>query len=206
MAWVGVAIAGSAAIYKGVTGAIQSAKANKMNPINPGYQVNQGVIDNARTLGDQYNNYQLPGYGAIAGNINTNFSNAFNEGAKGASSGNDILGLATKIAYGKNQAFNQLGEENAQGKQSMLADYLNANTAAGQEGVNKNTYDRQQYEQQLRQKAALTQAGAQNTYGAVDQLAGIAAKYDFSTKGNTSKTTTPSYYQLTASDPGDPNS
>lgn len=183
MAWIaiaGAAIAAAPAIYKGVKGITQSSQASKMNPTNPGYQVNQGVIDNARTLSDQYGNYQLPGYASMAGNIDTDFSNAFSSGVKGASSGNDILQLATNMAYGKNKAYNQLGEENAQGKQGILGQYLNANAAAGQQYQNKNLYDQQQYQQQLQQKAALTQAGATNTYGAIDQLSGLASKYAFS--------------------------
>jgi len=139
----------------------------------------------------------------MAGNINTNFSNAFNAGAKGASSGNDILGLATKIAYGKNQAYNQLGEANAAGKQSILGEYLNSNQAAGAQYQDQNKYNQQQYEEALRQKAALTQAGNENMYGAIDQLAALGSKYAFSKTGvplTTAKKT------VGNSDPNDPNS
>jgi hypothetical protein len=182
MAWVaiGVASAVAPAIYKGIKGISQSNQANNMHPINPGYRVNQSVIDNARTLSDQYGNYQLPGYSQMAGNINTNFQDAFDSGKQGATSGADIMDLATRVAYGKNQAFNQLGEENAQGKQSLLGSYLNANAAAGQEYQNKNAYDRDQYNAQLKEKAALTQAGAQNEFGAIDQLASVGSKFAFS--------------------------
>lgn len=161
-----------------------------MHPVNPGYQMNQGVIDNAKTLSDQYGNYQLPGYSQRAGAINSGFQSAFDTGKQGATSGGDILDLATRMAYGKNQAFNQLGEENSQGKQSMLGAYLDANARAGQEFTNKNAYDRDQYAGQLKEKAALTQAGAENTYGAVDQLAGAAGKFAFSQVGDNADDTT----------------
>lgn len=181
MSWIAVGIGAAVlpSVYKGIKGISQSAQANKINPTNPGFAMNYGVLDNAKTLSDQYGNYQLPGYASMQGNINTNYSSAFAGGVKGATSGNDILNLATRMAYGKNEAENQLGVESAQGKQGILGQYLNANAAAGQQFVDKNAYDRQMYEEQLRQKAALTQAGATNTYGAIDQLSGLASKYAF---------------------------
>lgn len=185
---IGLGLSVLPSIYKGIKGIGQSNKANKMHPISPGYRMNQGVIDNARTLSDTYNNYTMPGYGQAQSNINSTFKNAYDTGVQGASSGNDVLELATRMAYGKNQANNQLSVQNAQGKQSLLGEYLNANAAAGQEQVNANAYDRDQYDRQLKEKAALTQAGAQNTYGAVDQLAGIGAKYAFAKSGNSSST------------------
>lgn len=183
MAWVavvGITAAVAPSIYKGIKGISQSSKANGLHPVNPGYQVNRGVIDNARTLSDVYGNYQTPGYAAMQGNINTNFQDAFDSGVQGATSGADVLDLATRMAYGKNKALNDLGQQSAAGKQGALGAYLNANAAAGQEYQNQNAYDRDQYNGQLREKAALTQAGEQNTFGAVDQLAGVASKYAFS--------------------------
>jgi len=186
---VGTVVSAGAAAYKGIQGADQQAQANRLKPMNPGYQVNYGVLDNARTLSQQYGNYQLPGYSAVQGNINTNFSNAFNNGARGATSGNDILGLATKMAYGKNEANNQLAVQGAQGKQSILGEYLNGNASAGQQYQNQNEWERQQYDQALREKAALTQAGATNTYGAIDSLSALGAKYAFSKVGDGAATT-----------------
>jgi hypothetical protein len=158
----------------------QSAKANSLHPVNPGYQVNQAVVDRAKTLSDQYGNYTLPGYSTMSGNINQTFQDAFNNGTQGATSSADVLDLATRMAYGKNQAFNQLGLQSAQGKQAALGQSLDANVAAGQEYQSSNAYDRDQYDRQLREKAALTQSGAENTYGALDQLAGVGSKYAFS--------------------------
>lgn len=207
MAWVavaGAAISAAPAIYKGITGMSQSSQGRNMHPINPGYQVNQGVIDNAKTLSDAYGNYTIPGYSQISSNINNNFQNAFDSGVQGASSGADIMDMAARMAYGKNQAFNQLGEENARGKQSMLGAYLDTNAAAGREYVNKNAYDRDQYGQMIKAKAALVQAGAENTFGAVDQLAGITSKYAFSKVPK--KTVDTPWDPSGASDPNDPNS
>lgn len=163
-------------MYKAVKGIGQSNQANAIKPINPGFQMNQGVIDNAKTLSDYYGNYQLPGYSKMLDNINNNYASSFAGGVQGATSGGDVLDLASKMAFGKNTALNQLGVQNAHGKQGALGDYLTANAAAGQQYQDQNAYERDQYDKQVRAKAALTQAGAQNTYGAVDQLAGTAGK------------------------------
>lgn len=163
-------------IYKGIKGIGQVNQSNKMNPVNPGYQVNQGVIDNAKTLSDYYGNYQLPGYSTMVNGINSNAQSSFESGVQGASSGGDVLDLASKMAFGKNQALNQLGVQNAQGKQAALGDYLQANAAAGQQYQDKNAYERDQYDRMVKSKAALLQAGNQNEYGALDQLAGTAGK------------------------------
>lgn len=162
----------AAAGYKTFKGLQQSSEANAMHPTNPGYEMNRGVLSNAKTLSDNYGNYQLPGYSLMKSNIDSNYGSAFHNGVQGATSGGDVLDLATKMAYGKNQALNQLGIQSAQGKQAAFGDYLNGQAAAGQEYQNKNLYDRGQYDAALKQKAALTQAGATNTYGGIDQLAG----------------------------------
>lgn len=179
MAWflVGSAVVSAIpAVYKGIKGLGQEAQANRMHPVDPGYQMNRGVLDNAKTLSDYYGNYQLPGYSKMVSGINSTFQGGFENGVQGASSGGDVLDLASKMAFGKNQAMNQLGVQNAQGKQAALGDYLQANVAAGQQYQDKNAYERDQYDKMVKSKAALQQAGEQNTYGALDQLAGTAGK------------------------------
>lgn len=175
LAAAGISLLPSA--FKAVSGIFQSNKAGKLNPIDPGYQVNQNVIDNARILSDRYTNYQIPGYNQALQNINSTGQTAFGNAVQGASSSGDILDAATKIAYGQNQSTNQLAVQNAQGKEGALQDYLGANAAAGQQYVDKNAYDRQKYQQQLQEKAALTQAGAQNTYGALDSASSVATSF-----------------------------
>lgn len=155
----------------------QQRKAKKINPIDPGYTMNQGVLNNARTLSERYGNYVLPEYNTALNNIQQNQENAFSRGIQGATSGGDVLDLATKLAYGGGQQLNELALANAQGKDQALMQSLNANAQAGQEYQNKNAYDRQQYQAQLREKAALTQARAENIYGAVDTAGSVLGSY-----------------------------
>jgi len=169
----GAGIALLPSLYKGISGIFQKRKANKINPNDPGYVMNNGVIDNARVLADRAGNYSMPGYSQAVGQIGTAGATGFANGVQGASSGGDVLDLATKIAYGQSQQLNQLATQNAQGADSALMQSLGANAQAGQEYQNKNAYDRDMYQQKLREKAALTQSANENVYGALDQAATV---------------------------------
>lgn len=163
------------ALYKGISGIVQKNRANKINPIDPGYRMNSGVINNARVLSDRTNNYQLAGYNDAVDNITSTSATAFNNGVQGATSGGDVLDLATKIAYGQGQRMNDLAVANAQGKDEALLQSLNADALVGEEYQQKNAYDRDIYQQKLREKAALVQGANQNIYGAIDDGAQIGS-------------------------------
>lgn len=162
------------ALYKGISGIFQKNKANSINPVDPGYTMNSGVLANAESLRNRASNYIMPGYSKALGNINSTYSTAFNNGVQGASSGEDVLDLATKIAYGQANASNNLAAQNAQGAEGAYLQSLQGNMAEGQEYQNKNAYDREKYMMELREKAGLTQAANENIYGALDSAAGVA--------------------------------
>jgi len=160
-------------VFKLFSGASQKRKANAIKPVDPGYTMNQGVIDNASVLGRRATNYTMPGYNQAASQLGASAAGAFSNGVQGASSSGDVLDLATKIAYGQGQQLNQLNMQNAQGADQALLQSTQANAMAGQEYQNKNAYDRDRYQQQLREKAALTQSANENVYGAIDQAAQV---------------------------------
>jgi len=164
-------------LFKAISGGSQRREARRINPVDPGYVMNNGVINNARVLNERANNYTIPGYSNTLSNIDTNYSNAYNQGIQGASSGGDVLDLATKLAYGKTNATNQLDAQNAQGAEQAQMMALQGDVAAGEEYQAKNAYDRQRYEAELRRKAALLQAGNENMYGALDTGAAVAGSF-----------------------------
>lgn len=165
---LGIGVGLVPSLFKLFSGIGQKNRANKINPVNPSYQINTGVIDNARQLQDRAGNYQMAGYNNAVSQIGGATANAFNQGIQGATSSGDILDLATKLAYGQSQQLNNLAVQNAQGADQALLQSLNANAQAGQEYQNKNAYDRDIYQQQLREKAGLTQAANENIYGGID--------------------------------------
>lgn len=173
----GAAISAIPSIFGAVRGIGQRRQAKRIraNAVDPGYELNSGVMQNADILKNRYNNYSLPGYSMQMNRIGTNAATAFDAGSRGASSGGDILDLATKIAYGTGQQQNDLVMQNAQGKENALGGFLNANAAAGQERQNANAYEREQYMNKLQEAAALFGAGDQNLNNASIGLGSIGS-------------------------------
>lgn len=163
--------------FKAIQGIGQRRRANRINPADPGYAVNNQVIDNARILSERAGNYQMPGYNQAKNNISSTYGNMFNQGSQGATTGADVLDLATKLAYGQGQQLNTLATQNAAGAENAQLQALQANASAGEEYQAKNAYDRDVYQQKLREKAALMQAGTENIYGAADTGASVGAAY-----------------------------
>jgi len=176
MAFISMAAAAVPSIFGAIQGIGQKRQAKKLraNAVNPGFEQNSGVLQNAETLKNRFGNYQMPGYNEAKSNIGSSSATAFNSGVQGASSGGDVLDLATKIAYGTGQQYRQLETQNAQGKEAAMNDYLGANVAAGQERQNANAYDRDQYGRQLDEAAALYSAGDTNIGNAISGASSIA--------------------------------
>lgn len=190
---VGTAIGAAAGLglagVKYLIGNNQAQQSKNMKLVNPGYQMNNEVLDNARIEGDQYNDFQMPGYQQILSNLNKSYMTGQENADRGASSSGDVLDAANKLNYTHDQQLNNLAVQNAQGKQSALMRYLAAKAAAGAEYQDKNTYDRQQYEQQLGLKNQLANNGTANMYGAADQAGKlVAAMFSYGGKGTTGGT------------------
>lgn len=177
-------------IISGISGIGQRRQAKRLRnkAVDPNYQMNTANIQNAETLRNRYSNYEMPGYNQALNNINSGSASAFNSGVRGASSSGDVLDLATRIAYGTGQQARQLEMTNAQGKDNALSDYLSANAAAGQEQVNANAYDRQRYQDQLAEAAALYGAGNQNTMNAATGIASIGTSLLMNPSNNSNQT------------------
>lgn len=166
----GVALGLGSTVLRAFQAASQRRKANKINPIDPGFAANQGILDNKRIVNENYNNYTLPGMEGIKDGLSNSLATNTASLMEGASSSGDVLDGVTKLAYGNDQAINALGIQQAQMKQNLLPEVLNANAMAGNEAVRKNEFDEQRYQAQLGEKAALMGASMQNGFKAVDDL------------------------------------
>jgi len=172
MSWAAVIIGGVSLVGSGIKyaqGRKQQRQAESMRPTDPGYQRNTALEDNARMLRERYGNYKLPGYDQALANINLAGTQAFSQGVQGATSSADVMDLASRIAYGQTQAQNQLAAQSAQGQDAALMDYLRANGIAGQEAVNENAWEREQYLRQQQQQADLYNAGQINQSSAISE-------------------------------------
>jgi len=172
---IGAGISLLPALFKGISGISQKRQANRINPVDPNFQMNQGVINNASTLRNRVGNYNLPGYTKAVQDIGRNGATAFGNGIQGSSSGGDVLDLATRIAYGSGNQINDLNVSNAQGQERALMQSLDANAQEGAQYQAKNAYDREQYMMKLREKAGLTQSANENIYGAVNSAANVGS-------------------------------
>lgn len=170
---------------KYLLGAKQRRLADAIHPYDPGYQMNNEVIDNARITGDEYNNYGLPGYSKILNNLNNSYTTGLNRATQGATSSADVQDAANKLQYGHDQQLNQLATQAEQGKQTALTRWLASKAASGAEYQNKNAYDNQRFQQLLGQKAELQNASNVNTYGAADQAAKLVSSIFSYRGGNT---------------------
>lgn len=158
----------------------KAARDNKL--VNPGYELNRDVIDNARIQGEEYNNYKLPGYQQALDNINNSQTTSFTNAERGSTSSADVLDAANKGNQVQQNSLENLAATNAEGKKSALTAYLAAKAAAGEEQQNKNTYDREQYNQQLQLNNQRENNGVANQFSAADQAGKLIASL-FSSKG-----------------------
>ncbi len=170
--------------YKAISGANQVAdskrlaKRNIFTPEEMPYEVGLATDLAARN----YTN-GMPGESNALNNINRNASSAFYRGQQGATSGGDILDLATRIGMGTNTATNQLAAQGAQYKASALGEYQNAldNQAQYRDKLYNNNV-LQPYLRTANLASSMYGAGKQNEYGGLDDIGssivGAASMYN----------------------------
>lgn len=169
------AVTAGVGAYKAINGANQVSAANRLakqnifTPEEMPYEVGLGTDLAARN----YIN-GMPGTADATNNINRNAASSFYRGSQGATSGGDVLDLATRIGQGTNAATNQLVTQQAQYKSGALGEYENAlgNQANWQKQLyNNNTL--QPYLRTAKLAASMYGAGKQNTYSGLDDIASV---------------------------------
>lgn len=176
------AVSGGLGIYKAIKGANQAseakrlAKQNIFTPEEMPYEVGLGTDLAARN----YTN-GMPGMANALNNVNRNAATSFYRGQQGATSGGDILDLASRIGQNTNLATNQLGENEANYKANALGGYENAlgNQANWRSKLYQNNV-LQPYIRTANLAASMYGAGQQNLYSGLDDIGSTAigaAKY-----------------------------
>lgn len=177
--------------YKAINGANQTAKANRLaasnifTPEEMPYQVGLGT-----QLAQRNYTNGMPGTQDALNNINRNAASTFYKGQNAATSGGDILDLATRIGMGTNQATNQLAQQGAQYKANALGEYQGAlgNEAQWQSKLyNNNTL--QPYMRTANLAASMYGAGQQNLYSGLDDIASTATGFAKGRNPGTTDTT-----------------
>lgn len=181
--------------YKAIDGANQKSKANQLaknnifTPEEMPYEVGLGTDLAARN----YTN-GMPGTSNARNDINRNAATSFYRGSQGATSGGDILDLATRIGQGSNAATNQLGAQEAQYKSGALGEYEGAlgNQAQWRDRLYKNNV-LQPYMRTANLAASMYGAGQQNMYSGLDDIGSAAVGYAKGSAGNDKSTPTSGY-------------
>lgn len=166
-------------VYKAVKGANQSAKAERLaksnifTPEEMPYEVGLGTDLAARN----YTN-GMPGTANARNDINHNAASSFYRGSQGATSGGDILDLATRIGQGSNTAMNQLNAQEVQYKSSALGEYEGAlgNQANWRAKLYQNN-TLQPYLRTANLAASMYGAGQHNLYSGIDEVGSAAVGY-----------------------------
>jgi len=162
--------------YKAIDGANQKSKAEQLAKQNP-FQREQLPYEVSLGTDLAQRNYTngMPGYGNAINNINRNAATSFYRGSQGATSGGDLLDLATRIGNGTNVANNQLNQQEAEYHQQALGGYESAlgNQANWQRQLYNNN-DLQPYIRTANLAASMYGAGQQNIYSGLDDIGSTA--------------------------------
>lgn len=178
------------AIFKLFSGNNQVKQANelaKSNVFTP-YQIPTQVGQATEMLGNNYRN-GMPTTAAenrIAGSSQT----AFNNGVMGASSGGDVLDLATKVNFNQDQALNGLNEQAIKFRDNALGAYVNqlGNEAAYEDkAYQTNVLD--PYNRKANAASSMYGAGKTNMFSGLDSLstsalAGATAYQNYKKSGS----------------------
>jgi hypothetical protein len=170
---IGGILSGIGAIGKFASGIKQSKESKKINPIWQQYKTNPFA---QQQLGAAQNAYggRMAGAGSLENNIFANQGAFMGNVNRNATDSSQALALAAGGQQQTNDALANLQIQEAQNKYSMLNNLNQAYGTMIGEGDKEYNSILQKYQIDAQRKDALANAGAQNKFGAVSDLAGMA--------------------------------
>lgn len=156
-------------IFKGIQGHKQQKMANAIHPVNAVYHVSPYAQNQLSTV-QQMMNGRMAGAGAEEQNIQGNFANSMGGVQRNSTSGAQSLAMLAGLNGNANQAYSQLGQQEAMNKQNMLGYLSSANQ--GMTDENQKVYNDQlrNYNNDLQAKNALQNAAWNNKGGMIDSF------------------------------------
>lgn len=156
-------------IFKGIQGHKQQKMADAIHPVNAVYHVSPYAQNQLATVKNMMNG-RMAGAANEEQNIQGNFANSMGGVDRNATSGAQSLAMLAGLNGNANQAYNQLGQQEAMNKQNMLSQLFYANQ--GMTDENNKVYQDQlrNYNNDLNAKNALQNAAWNNKGGAVDSF------------------------------------
>jgi len=160
-------------IYGMVEGGKQKKAANAINPTYSNYEASPYAAQQLAAAQNAFNG-RMAGAATEAQNIANAQANTNANAQRVASSGSQALALASAAQGKANDAYSNLGIQEAQNKQNMLSNLNQAYAVNIKEG--DKVYDSQltKYKLDLNRQSALAGAGAQNIQNGITGLGNVA--------------------------------
>lgn len=173
------AVPGIAKLFGGGSQIDQAKKLDASNKFTA-YQTPAQILEATKLAEQEFRN-GMPGMSTAVNNLGTSAATAFNNGVQGASSGGDVLDLATKVQMGQNEGVKGLNREALDFRTNALGNYTGALQNEAQYA--DKAYQINQLDPYLRKAnlaASLYGAGKTNQFSGLDSLstsalAGITA-------------------------------
>lgn len=183
MSWIGVGGLALTAVGTGskmIASSKQKKRAQQLRSsiTDPGSVRNYGLERTADILGQNYNNFNLPGLSGYLDNIGSGQAYSLDQARQASTSSSDLLGAVTASQLNADEARQSVYNQQAIGKQNALNEWLNSINAVGQDQLRVNQENQQRYQSQVNEAAALEGASIQNKDNALNEaLAGINSLY-----------------------------
>jgi len=166
------AIAGANMIGKFISGAKQTSESKKINPIWQQYKQSP-YAKQQLGIAQQLFNGRMAGAPQLERNIMSNQASSLANIGRNATDSSQLLALGGATQGQTNEALSDLQIKEAQNKQMMLQNLNQAYGVNIGEGDKEYQSILQKYGMDVDRKDALRNAGAQNKYGAVSDLASM---------------------------------
>lgn len=172
----GAITSGLGALGKVFSGIKQNKLANQINPVFQQYQENPLAKENLAVNKNMFYG-RMPGAQKAESNIMQAQSNQLANAQRGATDASQLLALGAGLQGGTNEAFSNLAAAEGQSKAGLLTNLGQAYRGAISEGDKAYESMLQKYQMDSQAKAALRNAGQQNIFGGIGDVAGGLMQY-----------------------------
>jgi hypothetical protein len=184
----GAITSGLGALGKVFAGIKQNKLANKINPFYQQYQENPLAKENLAVNKNMFYG-RMPGAQKAESNIMQAQSNQLASAQRGATDASQLLAVGAGLQGGTNEAFSNLAAAEGQSKAGLLTNLGQAYRGAISEGDKAYESMLQKYQMDSQAKSALRNAGQQNIFGGIGDIAGGLMQYgQFKSMGGSSGT------------------
>lgn len=164
------AIPGIAKLFGGGSQVREAKKLAASNTFTP-YQTPEQILEATQLAENEFRN-GMPGMTSALSNLGGSSAAAFDRGLSGATSGADVLNLATNINANENQGLNALNDQALNYRNTSLGNYSNAlGTEAGYADKEYQINKLDPYNRKANLAASMYGAGKTNQFSGLDSLA-----------------------------------